>query len=69
MTPRTARRLLRESGVADPKLRFITFQGNNWSGRLGELFQAQLQAVGFDVSLRAVDRALSPAVGNGIASS
>lgn len=55
--PEKAKALIAESGVKDLKLDFIYFQGNDWSLRLGQAAQAQLNALGFDIQLRGVDRA------------
>lgn len=55
--PAKAKALIAESGVKDLKLNFIYFQGNDWSLRLNQAVQAQLNSLGFDIQLRGVDRA------------
>jgi len=58
--PKRARQLIEESGAKDLTLNFIMFQGNDYNQRLNQMAQAQMEAVGFKVNLRAVDRAQAP---------
>ncbi|CAH1691002.1 putative Peptide/nickel transport system substrate-binding protein [Hyphomicrobiales bacterium] len=55
--PEKALKLIKESGVKDLNVTFLYFQGNDWSLRLAQAVQAQLGALGFKVTLRAIDRA------------
>jgi len=60
--PALAKKLLAESGVGDLTLNFLAFQGSDYNLRINQLVQGQLEAVGFKVNLRTVDRAQAPAL-------
>lgn len=57
--PPKAKQLLEESGVKTLDLDVIYYQGNDWSLRLAQTIQSQLNAVGFNMTIRTVDRAVA----------